>query len=141
MRRLPIQLEASREIVIFRTYFFFVLCECVFCFIFVIYYSISMNFEIQMDHQIPARSLDLVSVNFYRSGRAKKKKKTIDKYLDISRWLKTLWEMRLTVIPTVIGALGTVSKCFEFEIGGRIETILTMALIKLPRKLRRILDT
>ena len=36
-----------------------------------------------------------------------------DKYLDLDRELKSLLYMRVTVIPIVIGALGTVLKGFE----------------------------
>ena len=34
----------------------------------------------------------------------------IDKYLDLARELKKLWKMRVTVIPVVLGALGTFLK-------------------------------
>ena len=33
-----------------------------------------------------------------------------DKYLDLSRELKKLWNMKVTVIPVVIGALDMVTK-------------------------------
>ena len=33
-----------------------------------------------------------------------------DKYLDLARESKNLWNMRVTVIPIVIGAFGTVTK-------------------------------
>ena len=33
-----------------------------------------------------------------------------DKYLDLARELKKLWNMKVTVIPIVIGAFGTVTK-------------------------------
>ena len=33
-----------------------------------------------------------------------------DKYLDIARDLKKLWKMKVTIIPIVIGAFGTVTK-------------------------------
>ena len=36
--------------------------------------------------------------------------KKIDKYLDLARDLKKLWMMRVTVIPVVLGALGTFLK-------------------------------
>ena len=32
-----------------------------------------------------------------------------DKYQDLARELKKLWNMKVTVIPIVIGALGTVT--------------------------------
>ena len=33
-----------------------------------------------------------------------------DKYLDLVRELKKLWNMKVTIIPIVIGAFGTVTK-------------------------------
>ena len=33
-----------------------------------------------------------------------------DKYLDLARELKKLWNMKVMVIPIVIGALGTITK-------------------------------
>ena len=38
------------------------------------------------------------------------KSEKINKYLDLAREQKQLWNMRVTVIPVVIGALGTVLK-------------------------------
>ena len=34
----------------------------------------------------------------------------MDNYLDIARELKKLWNMKVTIIPIVIGAFGTVTK-------------------------------
>ena len=70
----------------------------------------------------------------------------MDKYLDLARKLNKLWNMKLKVIPIVIGALGTVPKGLErglenLEIRGRIETIQTIALLKSARIPRRILKT
>ena len=52
----------------------------------------------------------------------------------------------MTVIPTVFSALGTVHKAMkkrveELEVKGRIEMILTTALLRLARILRRVLET
>ena len=33
-----------------------------------------------------------------------------DKYCDLARELKKLWNMKVTIIPIVIGAFGTVTK-------------------------------
>ena len=46
----------------------------------------------------------------------------------------------------LIGAFGTVTKGFlkgleDLEVGGRVETIQTTALLKTARKLRRVLET
>ena len=58
-----------------------------------------------------------------------------DKYLDLARELKKLWNMKVTIIPIVIGAFGTVTKGLlngleDLEVGGRVETIQTTALLK-----------
>ena len=55
-----------------------------------------------------------------------------DKYLDTARELKQLWNMKVTIIPIVIGTLGTVTKGLvkgleDLEIAGRVETIETTA--------------
>ena len=49
-----------------------------------------------------------------------------DKYHDLARELKKLWNMKLTFIPIVIGALGTVTKEFvkRLENGGRTSKLL-----------------
>ena len=33
-----------------------------------------------------------------------------DKYLDLARELKKLWNMKITIVPIMIGALGTITK-------------------------------
>ena len=71
------------------------------------------------------------------------------KYLDLARELKKLWNMRVKVIPIVVGALGAVpinleKRLEDMEIRGRIETIHTTALEigkstqKSPGDLRRL---
>ena len=54
--------------------------------------------------------------------------------------------MEVTVIPIVIGALGTVNRGLvlgleDLEIRGRVETIQPPALLRLARILRRVLQT
>ena len=54
--------------------------------------------------------------------------------------------MQVTITPIVIGAFGTVAKWLlkgqnELEVGGRVETIQTTALLRMARILRRILET
>ena len=53
--------------------------------------------------------------------------------------------MKVTIIPIVIGAFGTVTKWLlkgleDLEVGGRVETIQTTALLKTARILRRVLE-
>ena len=117
------------------------------------------DFDIHTDHLILARTPDRIIIN--------KKKRTCkivdfavladhriklkecekkDKYHDLARELKKLWNMLVTIIPIVIGAFGTVTKGLlkgleDLEIGGRVETILTTTLLITARILRRVLET
>ena len=57
-----------------------------------------------------------------------------------------MWNMKVTIGPIVIGALGTVTKGLlkgldDLEVCGRVETILTTALLRTARILRRVLET
>ena len=68
------------------------------------------------------------------------------KYLDLARDLKKLWNMKVTIVPIVIGALETVTKGLlkgleDLEVGGRVETIQTTASLRTARILRRVLET
>ena len=54
--------------------------------------------------------------------------------------------MKVTIVPLVIGALGTITKGLlkgleDLEIGGKVETIETTALLRMARILRRVLET
>ena len=58
-----------------------------------------------------------------------------DKYLDLARELKKIWNMKVTIVPIVIGAFGTVTKGLlkgqeTLEVGGRMETIQTTTLLR-----------
>ena len=69
-----------------------------------------------------------------------------DKYWDLVRDMRKLWNMRVTVIPIEIGALEMVPKGLErgleeLEIEGRIETMQSTALLKSAWILRRVLET
>ena len=97
-----------------------------------------MGFNIQTDHLIPARRPD------HRINLKESVKKY--KYLDLARELKKRWNMKVSIVPIVIGALGTITKGLlkgleDLEIGGRVETIQTTALLKTARILRRALET
>ena len=61
-----------------------------------------------------------------------------DKYLDLDRELKKLWNMKVTIIPIVFGGFGTVTKGLskgldDLEVGRRVETIQTTALLRTAR--------
>ena len=117
------------------------------------------DFDIQMDHLISARRPDLIIINKKKrtckivdfavrpDHRLKlKESEKKDKYLDLARKLKKLWNMKVTIIPIVIGAFGTVTKGLlkgleDLEVGGRVETIQTTTLLRTARILRRVLET
>ena len=70
-----------------------------------------MDFTVLADHRIKLKE-------------SKKK----DKYLDLARKLKKLWNMKVSIIPIVIDVFGTVMKGLlkrveDLEIRGRVETI------------------
>ena len=53
--------------------------------------------------------------------------------------------MKVTIIPIVIGAFGTVTKSLlkgleDLEVGGLVEIFQTRALLKTARILRRVLE-
>ena len=52
-----------------------------------------MDFAVSTDHKVKLKE-------------SEKK----DKYLDLARELKKLWNMKVTFIPIIIGVLGTVTK-------------------------------
>ena len=115
------------------------------------------DFNIQTHHLILARRPDHIIINKrkrickivdfavpadHRINLKVSEKK--DKYLDLARELKTLWNMKVMIVPIVIGALGTVTKGLlkgleDLEVGGRVETIQTLALLRTDRILRRVL--
>ena len=54
--------------------------------------------------------------------------------------------MKVTIVSIVIGALGTITKGLlkglkDLEVGGRVETTQTIALLRTARILRRVLET
>ena len=117
------------------------------------------DFEIQTDHLISARRPDLIIINIKKNRTCKivdfavptdhriklKESEKKDKYLDLARELKKLWNMKVTIIPIVIATFGTVTKGLSkglenLEVGGRVETIQTTALWRTARILRRVLE-
>ena len=88
--------------------------------------------------------VDFVVLAYHRIKLRESEKK--DKYLDLARQLKILWNMRVTIIPIVIGAFGTVTKGLlkgveDLEVDGRVDTIPTTALLRTTRIPRRMLET
>ena len=69
-----------------------------------------------------------------------------DKYLDLARELKKLWNMKVTAIPIIIGPLDTATKGLvqgleDYKIRGRVEIIKTSAFLRSARILRWVLET
>ena len=76
-----------------------------------------MNFDVSVDHRVKI-----------------KENEKRDKYFDLAGELNELWSMKVTVIPVIIGALGTIPKDLvrgmeELEIRGRTETFQTAAFL------------
>ena len=117
------------------------------------------DFNIETDQLIPARRPDLIIVNKKKRIRKiddfavpadhrknLKESERRDNYLDLARELKKLWNMKVTIVPIVIDALGTITKGLlkgleDLEVGGRVETIQTTVLLRTARILRRVLET
>ena len=78
-----------------------------------------------------------------------KESKKRDKYLDFAREQKKkqqLWNMKVRVIPIVLGALGTIPEGLiktqeDLEIRGQLETIHITALLRSAGILRSILES
>ena len=94
----------------------------------------------QTDHLISARGSHRIVIN-KKKGTCKivdfadpadhriklKESEQNDKYLDLAReFKKKIWNMKVTIIPIVIGAFGTITKGLlmgleDLEVGGRVE--------------------
>ena len=120
--------------------------------------KILWDFEIQIDHLVSAsdsqqkkekkkRTCQIVDLAIPTDHRVKlRENKKRDKYLYLAWELQKLWNMKVMVIPVIIGTLDTVTKGLvpvlkNLEIRGRVETIQSTALFGLVRILRRVLET
>ena len=106
----------------------------------------------QTDHLISARWPDLVTVNKKKENLSNcrlwcpDRPPSENKRKLKERWISRTWNMKVTVIPVVVGVLGTIPKGLvkgleDLEIRGQVETIQTTALLRLARILRRVLET
>ena len=86
-------------------------------------HKILWDFEIHTDHLISARRPDLIIINNKKrtckivnftvpaDHRIKLKEcEKKDKYIDLAKELKKLWNMQVTIMPIVIGPFRTVTK-------------------------------
>ena len=60
--------------------------------------------------------------------------------------MKNLWNMKVTIIPIVVGTFGAVTKGLlkgqeDLEVGGWAETIQITALLRMARILRTVRET
>ena len=97
-------------------------------------------------NQQKKRTCKIVDFAVPADHRIKLKESEKDKYLDLARELKKLWNMKVTIIPVVIGAFSTITKGLlkrleDLEVGGRVETMQTTALLRTARILGRVLET
>ena len=121
-------------------------------------YKLLSDFDIQTDHLIPARGPDLMIIkkrdfaklwtSLFRLTTEKKLKECekMDKYFDLARESKKLWNMKVTIVLIAIDAFGTVTKGLlkgleDLDFKERVETIQTTALLRRARILRRVLET
>ena len=119
-------------------------------------HKLQWDFNIQTNHLILARRPDLIIINKkkrickivdfavpadLRINLKECEKK--DKYLDLARELKKLWNMKMTIVLIVFGAFGTITKGLfkgqeDMEVGKRVETT---QMLRTARILRRVLET
>ena len=119
----------------------------------------SSGVDIQTDHLILARQPGLIKIHKEDKtcrvvdfavpvGHRVKVKESEKKnnYLDLAREMKRMWNIKVSIIPIVNDALGTVTKGLvhrlkDVDIAGRVETVQTTALMWSARIPRRVLKT
>ena len=114
-------------------------------------YKILWNFSIRTDHVIEALGPDLVVVAKDRSckiidlavpgdSRIEEEK---DKYQDLGRELQKIWNVKVKIIPLVVGSLGAIPKQFGNRlkrIGITAATAQKTVLLGMARILRKVLE-
>ena len=121
-------------------------------------YKILWNFSIQTDHVIEAWRPDLVVVDkkersckildFAVSGDSRieeKEKDKIEKYQDLGRELQKIWNVKVKIIPLVVGSLGAVPKQFgnilkQIAITAGTAQVQKTVLLGTARILRKVLE-
>ena len=121
--------------------------------------KILWDFNIQTDHIIEDRVRpDMVIVDKvkkvcqivdfavqYDTRVNTKESEKIEKYQDLARELKKLWNMKVVIIPVIIGTLGTTPKNIlkrmdEIGIKIRISDLQKTTIIHSARILRKVLE-
>ena len=122
-------------------------------------YKILWDFSIQTDHVIEVRRPDLVVVDNKErsckivdfvvprdSGIGKKEKGKIEKYQDLERELQKIWNIKVKIIPLVVGSLGAIPKQFgnrlkQIGITAGTPQVQKTVLLGTTRMLRKVLET
>ena len=120
--------------------------------------KILWDFTVQRDHFITARKLDRIFINIkhnecqindfaipYDTKVDDKEVEKIEKYLDLVRELKKVWNMKVIVVPLVTGALGTPAKELEkrlrtISIETKITELQKTFLIHTSKILRQVIE-
>ena len=120
--------------------------------------KILWNFVVQTDHFIQARRPDMMVIDKernkaqvidfaipYDSRVDNKEIEKIEKYQDLVRELKKLWDMKVVVIPIVLGALGTTPKTLrkgmeDVGIETRVGELQKTVILHTARILRKVLE-
>ena len=116
------------------------------------------DFSIQTDHLIEARRPDLVVVDKEERSRKiidfavprdswikEKEKDKIEKYQELGRELQKIWNVKVKIIPLVVGSLGAITKQFGNRlkhIGIAVGTaqVQKTVLLGTARILRKVLE-
>ena len=116
------------------------------------------DFSIRTDHHIEARRPDLVLVDKSKkschiidvaipedSGVKEKEAKKVERYQNLARELRRMWEVKTKVVPIVLGALGTLllrlkGNLKDIGVDISITLIQKSALLRSARILRKVLE-
>ena len=116
------------------------------------------DFEIQTDHLISTRQLDLIMIKKgnlqicklccpgWPQSKIERDTKTMICTSTLVRNGKKIWNMKVTIISIVISGLSTVPEGLikgvkDLEITGRVETVQANVILRSARILRRVLET
>ena len=119
--------------------------------------KILWDFNVQTDHVIEARRPDMIIIDKvkklcqivdfavpYDTKVNTKEVEKIEKYQDLARELRKLWNMKVSIIPVIVGALETTPKIFkrmeDIGIKTRILELQKTTIIHCARILRKVLE-
>ena len=120
--------------------------------------KILWDFNIQTDHVIQHRRPDVVLLDKTKKmchlidiavpgdiRVASKEMEKIEKYQDLARELRKIWQVKVKVVPVVVGALGTIPKALgkhldEIGTNVRVDLLQKAALLGTARILRKTLE-